>query len=115
MYRDALQVTMELDVERGRESRDREINRASFHAENINEGWNEKALRFIQSYPLNKFMTEDVRLYAYQNGMEKPPSERAWGGVIKKAVKMGLLTCVGYQKVNNVKAHRTPAALWRKN
>lgn len=111
---DCKQTVLLLDLEEGKKLRDIGIDKVCFHAENVNNGWNEKALQFIEKYPLNKFMTEDIRDYAYQKGLERPPSERAWGGVMRKAAKMGWIRCVGYQKVNNANAHRTPAAVWKR-
>jgi hypothetical protein len=42
----------------------------------------------------------------------EPPSLRAWGSVLLTAARRGWIKQVGYIKVENVKAHRTPAALW---
>jgi len=56
-------------------------------------------------------MTEDVRISS-EGIIEIPPSNRAWGGVIVRAVKSGLIKRIGFQNVNNPKAHKTPATLW---
>jgi hypothetical protein len=59
-------------------------------------------------------MTEDVR-EASKHQLSEPPSARAWGGIIVKAVKCGLIYRKGFRNVSNVKAHRTPASLWAVN
>lgn len=91
--------------------RDAGIARAIESAENTTPNWSGKAYKFLLEYiKTNKvFMTEDVRL---ASNIPPPPSERAWGGIIVKAVKEGLIKRKGFRNVKNAKAHCTPASLW---
>lgn len=103
-------------VERARKLRDRGIRKAADHA---GDKWNDLAyrhlLKFVESLPRHRrFMTEQVRTYAYSHGFAPPPSERAWGSVILRAVKASLVVSCGYSKVSNQKAHCANAAVWRK-
>ena len=59
-------------------------------------------------------MTEDIRL-ASEKKVPIPPSNRAWGGVVVRASKAGLITRAGFSNVKNAKAHSTPATVWRVN
>ena len=104
-----------LDQERGDWLRDKGIQKAVDHAEQRVPSWKEKALTLLKEYPQERFMAEEVREWAKSRGLEDPPSKRAWGGVIVKAQKTGLIFHVGYGKVKNPKAHRTPASIWRRN
>jgi len=82
-----------------------------------NVQWSEEAFKFLKlfvSVSRGNFMAEDIR-YASAGIVPKPNSARAWGGVIRKAQKEGLIKAMGYDKVKNVKAHRTPAGLWSSN
>jgi len=76
--------------------------------------WKEQAIAFVAKYPKTRFQTEDIRNWAYTNGLVRPPSDRAWGSVIVEAKKQNMIVFDGYEKVSNPKAHRTPACVWRK-
>ena len=71
-------------------------------------------LRRRQRY--HEFMIEDFRLYLYKYDLiEKPPSERAFGFISKRALKYGWIEHSGRTaKVKNKLAHATPANVWRK-
>lgn len=98
----------------GEQLRDAGINQSLAHADQEHEDWGDRAIGFLIRYPEPEFMTEDLRQYAYLNGLPSPPHERAWGGVIVRAKGMGLITHMRYKTVNNPLAHKTPASLWGK-
>ena len=103
-------------INNGTQLRDKGIKQAIDNADDTHEKWSEKAYKFLTDYirSHHEFMTEDVRV-ASEKKIPIPPSNRAWGGIILKAVKAGLITRVGFSSVKNVKAHRTPATVWRVN
>jgi hypothetical protein len=88
-----------------------------FNAEINDPGWKDKALvsltKFIFKFPDLQFQTEDVRAWAYRNGLPEPPNHRAWGGIISSAKRKGIIAFVGYENVDNPNAHCTPAAVWK--
>ena len=98
----------------GRELRDAGIERAATHADRNIPSWTDLAYDFLREYikTHQTFMAEDVRTHS-AGVVPPPPSERAWGGVIVRARKAGLISHDGYRKVSNAKAHCTPAAVWR--
>lgn len=98
----------------GEELRDEGIEKAKDHAEKADPGWGDHALRLLRAFRQNTFLTEELRLYAYQNGLPRPPDDRAWGSVIAKARKQKMITFLRYEKVRNPKAHCRPATVWRK-
>jgi len=100
----------------GTELMERGIKQAVDNANNQHAGWSDQAysflLDFIDYYWLDTFMAEEVRTHA-KGLVPDPPSKRAWGAIIRKAVKEGLIKRDSYQSVKNPKAHSTPATLWR--
>lgn len=105
-----------LDIKMARQARNEGMEKAVDHADDVEPGWSSRAYKFLLKFLQNhngNFMGEEVRSYAALMDFELPPSNRAWGSVIAKAAKEGLIERVGYQQVRNVKAHRTPATLWR--
>jgi len=97
----------------GEQLRDSGIEQAVSHADQVEPQWSEQAYQFLLSYIKNhaEFMTEDVRA-ASVGIVPEPPSKRAWGGVIVKAVKSGLIHRAGFKNVKNPTSHCTPASVW---
>lgn len=86
------------------------------HADDQSRQWSDRAMFWLKIFigpRSTPFMAETVREFAAQKGLPPPPSERAWGSVIHKAARAGLIIFSGYAKTTNPRAHRTPAALWR--
>ena len=98
----------------GQELRDLGIQKAEDSANSIQHTWSEQAynqlLRFIKKQ--SQFMTEQFRSYAEKEGLQRPPSNRAYGSVIVRAVKSGIIKRIDYKPVQNPKAHCTPASVW---
>ena len=102
-----------LDAEK---SRDLGINRA---AANAGQAWSDDAYRCLQIFiryagPEVTFMAEEARWYAHE-GMEldQPPDPRAWGHVMLRAAKAGLLQRDGYAPSSAASRHKGPATVWR--
>jgi hypothetical protein len=94
--------------------RDRGILRAIRNANRRCHRWQEKALNFLRNFPEEEFRTEEVRVWAHVHGLPLPPHPRAWGAVTVRAHKEGLIEFIGYAQVENPRAHRTPAGLWKR-
>jgi len=107
---------MQLDIFISQNLRDKGIQQAINYADKVQPLWSEQAYNCLLNYIRynDEFMTEDVR-EASKNQLSEPPSSRAWGGIIVKAVKCGLIYRKGFRNVSNVKAHCTPATLWAVN
>lgn len=103
------------DTEKAAQLRNEGMRVASLNAESISPKWGEQAYlelkEFVRWNPGMQFMAEDVRAWA--GNVAPPPSKRAWGAVILRAAKAGLIERVGYKETSNPLAHRTPATLWR--
>lgn len=104
-------------AETGARLRARGMQRAERTAERFEPGWPDRAYGHLQVFLSRQaqgteFMTEDVRQAAYRGGLETPPSERAWGSVVNRAVRAGLIERAGTRQVTNPKAHRAYASVW---
>lgn len=95
--------------------RDVGIQNALNHANRVVDNWGEKAFAFFLEYLKNnkEFMAEDVR-NASVGIVPEAAHARAWGAIIVRAVKSGLIRRKGFKNVKNAKAHCTPAALWER-
>jgi len=103
----------QLNLFTGQQLRDEGIKRATDSAERRHESWPEIAYQFLQGYIRRnrRFMTEQVR-EASEGYVPEPPSTRAWGGVVVRAARRGLIRKVGFANVSNPTAHCTPATVW---
>lgn len=106
------------------ELRDAGIKQSVTHADEVVESWSEKAFKLMKEYVFyiqtgfidhkdRQFMAENFRLFCRLSQLPNPPSDRAFGAIIVKSVKVGLIERVGYAQVRNKNAHCTPAAVWR--
>lgn len=83
-------------------------------ANNKVEGWSDMAFELLKRYlKINKepFMTEFFRQWT-EDKLPEPPSKRAFGAVISRASREGLIKHCGYAPTTNYKAHKTPASVW---
>jgi len=87
---------------------------AAEHADAESPNWQDDALEMVRVFfaQFNEGMVEDVRAFAESRGFTQPPSKRAWGAVICKAARLGIVKKNGFRSVKNPKAHKTPATLW---
>ncbi len=108
----------QFDIEFGKKLRDEGIERAINHADRKISQWQEIAyehfLLWLRKMPRGeRFMIEDFRKHMGTHLVE-PPSLRAYGALAVRGAKDGVIENVGYGKVSNSKAHRTPAAIWQR-
>lgn len=81
-------------------------------------GWSDKALELLKQYSLivTDFITEDFRIYAESNGLEKPKEPRAYGAVVLRATKANFIMWTGeYREMKNLKSHGCPKKVWCKS
>jgi hypothetical protein len=106
------------DIFEAIQARDEGMKKAVDHADDVKPGWSQKAYELLLKFLSEQhgpFMAEDVRSFAAMVDFPLPPSGRAWGAVIVRASKNGLIKRSGYAPVKNVRAHMTPATLWTIN
>lgn len=103
----------------GEDLKNEGIERSKNNADASHNGnWSQVAYKFLVEYIRNPkvktFMTEDIRM-ASGDKVPEPPSLRAWGSIIVRASKEGLIQAVGYNTVSNPRAHKAFARVWKVN
>lgn len=100
-----------------RAKRDVGIAQAIDHADAITPKWSHMAYESLREFLIGatrEFMGEDVRSYAHNHGLPLPLDARAWGGVMLKAARSGLIVKVGYGVAKDPKVHCSVNPLWSK-
>lgn len=90
--------------------------RALDHADAVTFGsWSDHAYSILERFAQARvpFRTEQVRHAAYDEGLPHPPDGRAWGGVIVRARKAGILRQIGWVNCSDPKGHSHPVSLWK--
>lgn len=91
------------------------IEQAVRHANEVSYKWSDRALIIFKDFLKtcqSPFMAENFREYAEKNGLEQPPSKRAFGGIMCKAKGLGWIKSVGLGQVSNPFAHKAFASIW---
>lgn len=89
---------------------------AQIAAANAGSEWSASAYSILVEYARihKEFMTEDVRVYSIeQHDLPLPPDGRAWGGVVNRAVRAGLIKRIGYAPMKSVNCHANPKSVWK--
>jgi hypothetical protein len=88
---------------------------AADHADRVNPGWTGAAEAQLRAYASQEptFAAEDVRAWAHRRGLPHPPTGRAWGMVIRKARKAGVLVPAGFRTSKLGPGHAHPIQVWR--
>lgn len=99
----------------GAELRDKGIKQAIDHADAVHDQWSERAYRFLKQFieTHDQFTSEDVRLGS-AGVVPDPPDDRAWGGVIGRGKRSGLIKKNGFGYAKDPKAHCRPAQIWER-
>lgn len=107
-------MNTQLNLDLSRKLKNEGMQRAVDHANAVNKDWSEKAYAFLKEFIQKNtmFMTEDVR-YASQGIVPSPPTQRAWGSIIRRAAVEGLIIRATIKAVKNIKAHGANASVWK--
>jgi hypothetical protein len=106
-------------IEAGNMLRDAGMRQAVDHADRENNGWSDEAYGLLQNWIINQgkgstFKLEDFRLYCEKRALiDSPPDDRAYGHIVTRAAKAGLIKNAGFIKSENPVAHRGPRTLWK--
>ena len=106
-----------LPSEQAKLLRDEGMDRAVDHAERCNPYWQVFAMDYLKGYldeiGSKPFMGEDFRKWSEEQGLQKPPTGRAYGAVIMRAHRKGLIRSIGYSQTTNPTAHCAIASIWQ--
>lgn len=99
----------------GREEAEIGMRRAIDHANRVEPTWSDQAYSILREVVAirDQFITEDVRRYADERGLARPPDSRAWGAVMIRASKAGLVKKIGWATATDPKVHANPTSLWK--
>jgi len=98
-----------------RAKRDAGISAAVNHADAVNPNWSDVAYSFLMRFATahDCFTSEDVRRAAYaHHAVPHPPDERAWGAVLVRAVRAGVLVRDRYVNATDPKVHCSIVTRW---
>lgn len=93
--------------------------RAALSAENANPGWQQSAYERLERFAAARkaqgvlnLTSEQVRKDAEAGDLPVPPDKRAWGAVMMRASRAGLLVKNGWVNAEDPKVHANPVSLW---
>ena len=92
--------------------RDFGIERAIDHADRTDVFWSDTAYAHVMEFcrVQKAFLTEEARAFAESRGLNPPPDGRAWGAVMRRAAKNGLIQRIGYKPAKS--SNLSPKCLW---
>ena len=105
----------QLDFTQASDARDLGISLAEDKANLDHPNLTELALIQLRCFLLEnkgEFQMEDVREFAYKNGLQQAESNRSWGAVAVKARKLGLIQFVRIEPTRGITAHRANANVY---
>lgn len=100
----------------GRALRDEGMQMAADKANRNSPGWGERAynaiLEYIARHNFRPFTAEDAQEWAYENGLNVPASNNAWGSVISRLARDGRITKTGIRNSRKANAHARTVIVW---
>lgn len=88
-------------------------------AEQKVEDWGDKCFTLLKQYlEINRepFLAEFFRGWCEAgNRIPEPPHKRAYGPILNRAARAGLIRRQGYAPTSNPKAHCAPTTVWVRN
>jgi hypothetical protein len=91
---------------------------AAAHADSQSAGWLARATGLAEQFVINhvdlpSFQAIELRSYAEAQGLTSPPDARAWGHVMRRLKKNGVIESVGTGKSSDPKQHNGFITEWR--
>ena len=98
-------MTAQLSIDFARAERDEAMQRAVDAADGRVPKWSEVAYQYVRLYAQRnrgkQFIGRAITQAAKAYGLESPASEKAWGSVIQRAVREGVLMKIGFAQDPN--------------
>ena len=91
---------------------------AAAHADSQSAGWLARATGLAEQFVINhvdlpSFQAIELRSYAEAQGLTSPPDARAWGHVMRRLKKNGVIESVGTGKSSDPNQHNGFITEWR--
>ena len=105
---------LDLFMDRARVLRDDGMARAQAHADAVVQNWSDRAFAYLCEFArTNRTLTaEAVRRHAEASGLPRPPDRRAWGGIIGRGAKAGIIRKGGETVAQDPRVHMNPIRVW---
>lgn len=90
------------------------MDRVGAKVEALTPGWLDAAFVLLQRFAAEQrkpFLTEDFRSWAHAHGLELPHDGRAFGPVLQRAARDGLIARAGFAPASS--SNRSPKPLWQ--
>lgn len=100
----------------GKTLKEKGMKRSLESAERVNPGWQEKAYWYFKywiRYQKQPFKMESFREWC-KDLIPEPPSLRAFGAIVRRAKKEGLIKHIDYTQTENPKSHQANCSLWQR-
>jgi len=103
-------------AELGRRGRDAGMRNAVEHADAVTPEWRKSAFDFVQAYAQRgkPFIAPQVREFAYTCGLPRPPTDMAWGAVLQRASRLGLIKPLAVIRYGDATMHTQNVQQWIK-
>ncbi len=100
-------------LDHARQQADAGMTQAIDHAAEANPEWPIDAYHYLVGFAQNHqfFISEDVSGQSKLDGLEQPPTDRAWGSIYRKAVKHGIIVQDGIGR--SARRHASICPRWR--
>ena len=101
----------------GEQLRDDGIIRAEDHADATSPAWSERAYQLLLKYIQHgrEFRNEQFVEWAEGQGLSTPPTKRAFGAIVVRAAREGVIVRLRIDTAHNPSAHRGFISVWIKN
>lgn len=104
------------DRNAGKSGRDTGMARVTASADDAHANWSATAYLTLRAFVRRRehaFTAENVRAFATEKGLPDCHDDRAWGPVLRRAAKEGLIRKTGYRQAEGRACHMHPVTLWR--
>lgn len=95
-----------------RDARDAGIATAVEHASAVMPGWPQLAFEALCEYA-KQHPTFTIEQARKAMNVPEPPNTKAWGGVVSKAMRAGIVEADGWTQAEDPKVHCNQVTLWR--
>jgi len=99
----------------GQALKERGMQQAESHANQVHLSWSEQAERFLKNWirPETPFTIEQA-VEASEMVIPQPPTNKAWGGVIVRLKRQGFVKALGIVKAKKASSHTGYITQWIK-
>lgn len=101
-----------IDFDAARAAAEAGAQAAAAHADAVAPGWTDRAYQALCAFArqARSFTSFDFRRAIGSLGLEKPPTDKAYGAVFQRAARAGVIRKAGYAP--HPERHASPTPIW---